>query len=197
MSDVVCNHSCSYSQCKMQCVCVRVHGSHRISLPHFPLFPCDCSPSFLSTTNLCASFSSFFCCVLLCPFWLCVCCVRLEERGEARERKMAFPLSSFLFPLSSSSFVCVDCALWCRDQRLCFPFWDTLLSSFPFRSHFFFFFFFFFLLCFALLCLLLRLDLSSPFPLSSLSHLPPFHLVPLSNAHNNTAPRPFSRLHTV
>ena len=76
-------------------VCVCVQLSHLIFSP-FPLFPCDCSPSFLSTTNLCASPSPSPCPALF--FFVCLCLLcSIGREGRIKESKIAIPLSSFLF----------------------------------------------------------------------------------------------------
>ena len=74
-------------------MCVQL--SHLIFSP-FPLFPCDCSPSFLSTTNLCASPSPSPCPALF--FFVCLCLLcSIGREGRIKESKIAIPLSSFLF----------------------------------------------------------------------------------------------------
>ena len=101
MSDVVCNHPCFSFQFKMQCVSVRVHCSHLISLPRFPSshvtahLPSCPPPTCVRLLLLLL--------VLLCSFlFVCVCCVRLEEREESRKAKLPFlfPLFSFVFCFS-------------------------------------------------------------------------------------------------
>ena len=82
------------SQCSV-CVCACASLPPHLP-PPLPLFPCDCSPSFLSTTNLCASPSPSPCPALF--FFVCLCLLcSIGREGRIKESKIAIPLSSFLF----------------------------------------------------------------------------------------------------